>query len=201
MTESVLFVCENNSILSLMAEAFLRRHGRAKYKVYSAGIEPKPVHLYTFQVMEEIGHDLYGYRAKSIFELNLLPRVDYLITLSDYVNDHFVFNENNIGVHLHWSFRNPLYLPGQEYGGFLLLEPFSLGKDQSSGQDEWFSSSSPLIKTVQLTKVVFQNPIHEPAPEDTQKIHARFRHTRDEMECQIMNFLEETGSGPLWWRG
>lgn len=201
MTETVLFVCENNSILSPMAEALLRRHCRATYKVYSAGIEPKPVHLYTFQVMEEIGHDLYGYRAKSIFELNHLPRVDYLITLSDYVNDHFVFNENNIGVHLHWSFCNPLQLPGQEYRCFPLQEKFLLENSKSSSHDEWFFSSSLLINTAQRTKLVVQKPIHETPPEDMQEIHTRFRHTRDEIECQIMNWLEEKGIGPLWWRG
>ena len=36
----VLFVCIHNSARSQMAEAFLKKHGGAKFEVESAGLEP-----------------------------------------------------------------------------------------------------------------------------------------------------------------
>ncbi len=202
MTESVLFICEDNSVLSQMADVFLRKYGWSSFKVYSAGIVPKPVHLYTFQVLEEIGYDLYGLRAKSIFELNDLPRVDYLITLSDYVNDHFVFKEQNIGQHLHWPFRNPLTEPGQS--SEILLPPNIKSSSDNAWSlplDYWLPSDSSLISVGQLTKLVLQVSNQEPYQRDVTEIRNRFRKTRDEMEIQVMNWLEEKGIGPLWWRG
>ncbi len=202
MTESVLFICEDNSVLSQMAEVFLRRYGWSLFKTYSAGIVPKPVHLYTFQVLEEIGYDLYGLRAKSIFELNDLARVDYLITLSDYVNDHFVFKEQNIGQHLHWPFRNPLLELGQS--SEILLPPnlnFSSVNSWPLSLDHWPLSDSSLISVGQLTKLVLRVSNQEPYQRDVTEIRNRFRKTRDEMEIQVMNWLEEKGVGPLWWRG
>ena len=79
--------------------------------------------------MEEIGHDLYGYAAKSIFEFNHLQRVDFLITLSDTVNEQYIFNKNHIGCRLHWPFRNPLVETSQaasfSIGDIPLFHPFS----------------------------------------------------------------------------
>lgn len=194
MKESVLFVCDDNSILSPIAEAFLRRHGTPRFHVYSAGIEPIPIHLYTFQVMEEIGYELYGYRSKSIFELNHLQNIDHLITLTDHVNDHFVFKENNIGCHIHWPFKNPLHLSNTETNIFSLLS------DPLPATDQWLISNSLFIKTALKTKIVIQTPAQEIPHGDIKEIKIRFRKVRDEMEVQVMNWLEEKGLGPLWWR-
>jgi arsenate reductase len=38
-----------------MAEAFLKKYGGDKFEAYSAGLEPKAIHPYTEQVMQEIG--------------------------------------------------------------------------------------------------------------------------------------------------
>jgi arsenate reductase (thioredoxin) len=90
MAEIVIFVCNDNAVLGPMARIFLRRHCQSMFKVYSAGIEPKPIHLLTLQVMEEIGYDIYDTSIKSVFDLNHLQWVDYLITLTDYVNQNFI---------------------------------------------------------------------------------------------------------------
>ncbi len=193
MKETVLLICEDNSILSQMAEAFIRRYGWSAFNVFSAGIEPKPVHIYALQVMEEIGHDLYNARAKSIFELNHLQHVDYLITLSDFVNEQFIFNEQNIGIHLHWPFHNPLYNPNQSINQYL-----SLNDEDPQG---WTTSDQLLLVTKKRLQPITELPVHENPPEDITAIRKRFRRVRDELEVQVMNWLEEKGIGPLWWRG
>lgn len=205
MTASVLFVCDDNAILGPMAEAFVRRHGWSSFTAYSAGIVTKPIHRFTFRVMEEIGYDLYGFAARSIFDFNHLQQVDFLITLSDVINSHYVFNESHIGARLHWSFRNPLLdstqqdrLPEDDAGSFF--------RSYLPDAGYWVTSSDASLVTQQKHKLRLQNSAEkaqvgvENPLADLQDILKRFRRTRDEMEVQIMNWLEEQGIGPLWWR-
>lgn len=202
MAASVLFVCDDNSILGPMAEAFVKRHGWSTFMPFSAGIIAKPIHRFTFRVMEEIGYDLYGYAAKSIFEFNHLPRVDFLITLSDQVNENYVFNENHIGTRAHWSFRNPI-MESTRYAG-------SSGQDTPIfdftflTQDYWVNSDDSNLAIRQKQKVPLQVENgavgDERASFNVDKILKCFRRTRDELEVQVMNWLEEQGVGPLWWK-
>jgi len=64
--QRVLFLCTGNSCRSQMAEAFLRRYAGQYFEAYSAGLEPKPIHPYTIQVMDEIGFDISGQTSKGI---------------------------------------------------------------------------------------------------------------------------------------
>jgi arsenate reductase (thioredoxin) len=200
MIESVLFVCEDNSILGPMAEAFLRRHGKNAYRVFSAGILPKSIHLYTFQVMEEVGYDLYGYRAKSIFELNHLEHVDFLITLSDMVNEYIIFNKDHIGAQLYWPFRNPFHVPGTENNSVIHLDNSLPFYANQLPQADWPSSRCVLVDMSRRTRVI-PKTTQTPPKEDTKEVLTRFRRIRDEMECQVMNWLEDEGKGQFWWRG
>ena len=61
----VLFLCTGNSARSQMAEAFLRRYAGDYFEVHSAGLEPKEIHPYTLQVMEEAGCDMQGHTSKT----------------------------------------------------------------------------------------------------------------------------------------
>ena len=65
----VIFLCTHNSVRSQMAEAFLRKYGGDYFEVYSAGFDPKPIHPYTFKVMQEIGYDLSGQQPKELWPL------------------------------------------------------------------------------------------------------------------------------------
>jgi arsenate reductase (thioredoxin) len=68
MARKILFLCTGNSARSQMAEAFLRNLGGDKYDVYSAGFEPKGVHPFAVQVMQEIGIDISDQVSKSVKE-------------------------------------------------------------------------------------------------------------------------------------
>lgn len=81
----VLFLCTQNSARSQMAEAFLRQVGGNRFEAHSAGLEPAPIHPYTYQVMAEVGIDLLaqGHRSKSLITeyFDQQVHLGYLITV------------------------------------------------------------------------------------------------------------------------
>ena len=179
MTENVLFVCEDNSILSPMAEAFTRRHCKSIFKVFSAGMISRPIHLYTFQVMEEIGYDLYNAQVKNISDLRSLDQVDYLITLAFSLRNLPTVLDDRTRCRLHWSFKNPLL-------------------DQR--QNEGLRSVNHIPSQPRDPQKIIPVSAQDLPNRNTGEIRARFRRIRDEIEVQVMNWLEEQGIGPLWWR-
>ena len=79
----VLFLCTGNSARSQMAEALLKHEAGDRFEVHSAGLEPRPIHPFTIQVMEEIGISMAGHRSKSVKEfLGKLP-IRYAITVCE----------------------------------------------------------------------------------------------------------------------
>lgn len=64
-----------------MAEAFLRRFASGYFEVYSAGLEPRVISLYTFEVMEEIGFDLGQHRSKDVAQFVFQQHFGYVIAV------------------------------------------------------------------------------------------------------------------------
>lgn len=63
---SVLFVCSQNALRSPMAEAMVKAwYGDSVY-VDSVGVEPADLNPFARTVMEEIGIDISGHRAKGL---------------------------------------------------------------------------------------------------------------------------------------
>lgn len=77
----VLFLCTENRARSQMAEAFLRKHASDQFEVYSAGLEPTPIHPYVYQVMEEVGLDLKDHYSKGVDEFLSKMYFGILITV------------------------------------------------------------------------------------------------------------------------
>lgn len=77
----VLFLCTENRARSQMAEAFLRKHAGDQFEVYSAGLEPAPIHPYVYQVMEEVGLDLKDHYSKGVDEFLSKMYFGILITV------------------------------------------------------------------------------------------------------------------------
>ncbi len=107
----VLFLCSGNSARSQMAEAILRRTGGERFEVFSAGIEPKGIHPYTIEVMQESGYDLSMQRSKSLEEYLGKKTFDYLITVCDDADKKCPFFPG-IGTRLHWGFEDPAAFQG-----------------------------------------------------------------------------------------
>ena len=64
--QSILFLCAHNAARSQMAEELLRKHAGDRFEVVSAGLEPTAVHPLTVRVLNEVGVDVSGHRAKGL---------------------------------------------------------------------------------------------------------------------------------------
>lgn len=111
----VLFLCTQNSARSQMAEAFLRRYGNDVFEVHSAGLEPAPIHPYTYQVMKEVGIDLAaeGHRSKSLIEeyFDKHVHLGYLITVCSNAEAKCPTYPWG-GVREYWGFEDPAAFAG-----------------------------------------------------------------------------------------
>ncbi len=83
---NVLFLCTGNSARSIIAEAILNKVGAGKFRAYSAGSHPKAhVHPETIRLLQGLGYDTAGLRAKSWDEFTGpgAPEFDFVFTVCD----------------------------------------------------------------------------------------------------------------------
>jgi arsenate reductase (thioredoxin) len=126
----VLFLCTGNSARSQMAEALLRKLGRGRFEVYSAGLDPKDVNPYTCRVLEEIGIDTSGLWSKPMTLYVNKMYFDYAVTLcSDAEERCPVFR--GATVRMHWPFDDPVAAQGDEE---MRLARFRQVRDQISAR-------------------------------------------------------------------
>ena len=104
----VLFLCTGNSARSQMAEAFLRKYGGDRFEAYSAGLEPKGIHPYTVQAMEEIDIPLTGQYSKDVREYMGKLHFGYLITVCANAEEKCPTTFPGVGQRLHWAFDDPV---------------------------------------------------------------------------------------------
>lgn len=103
--EKVLFICQQNSGRSQLAEALLRMLYPDRYESYSAGVTPSQVNPYAIKVMEQLGVDMSNHRSKCIDEFND-TEFDYVITVCDKAQETCpYFPGRNI---IHHSFTSAL---------------------------------------------------------------------------------------------
>ena len=127
----ILFLCTNNSTLSQMAEAFLKRITFNRVEVYSAGIKPGSVNPMGIKVMKELGIDISKNRAKSVNEF-YHDRFDYVITIDDNARKNSpTFQGSHTKIHK--SLEDPSEFKGSEAEK---LELFRLTRDQIK---EWLT--------------------------------------------------------------
>jgi arsenate reductase (thioredoxin) len=110
----ILFLCTTNSARSQMAEGFLKKYGGDNFEAYSAGLEPKAIHPYTEQVMQEIGIPLTGQYSKSFREYMGKVHFAFLITVCAEAEKNCPTTFPGVGQRLHWSFDDPAAFEGSE---------------------------------------------------------------------------------------
>ena len=108
----VLFLCTGNSCRSQMAEGILRHFANDKFEVFSAGINPTQVNPLAIRVMEEVGIDISGQKAKSVMEF-IGQKFDYAITVCDNAKKSCpVFPAKYKKIH--WNLEDPVLIKGEE---------------------------------------------------------------------------------------
>ncbi|MFZ5916528.1 MAG: arsenate reductase ArsC [Chloroflexota bacterium] len=110
----VLFLCTANTARSQMAEALLKHYGGDRFEAHSAGFEPRDIHPYTVQVMEELGLGLEGQYAKSVMEYMGRVHFGCIVTVCDVAEKKCPTVFPDITNHLHWSFKDPVAFVGTE---------------------------------------------------------------------------------------
>jgi arsenate reductase len=81
---NVLFVCERNSIRSIMAEALLNRFGDGRFRAFSADLEPAAtVHPLTLEMLQTGGLPTAHLKARSVreFMTPTAPKMDFVILM------------------------------------------------------------------------------------------------------------------------
>lgn len=100
--QKVLFICNQNSGRSQMAEALLRMLYGDRYEVFSAGVVPSLVNPYTIKSLEQLGVDMSAHYAKSINEFKDIE-FDYVITVCDKAKETCPFFHGKQVIHHSFS--------------------------------------------------------------------------------------------------
>jgi arsenate reductase len=121
----ILFICVDNSVLSQIAEAFLKRITFNRVEAYSAGITPRTINALSIKVMKELGIDIAKQRSKSVNEF-YHDRFDYVITMDDAARDQApTFQGSHTKIHK--SIDDPAQTKGSEK---VKMEQFRIARDQ-----------------------------------------------------------------------
>ncbi len=108
----VLFLCEDNSTRSQIAQALLNHLYGRDFQAYSAGLSPTYLDEHVIQVMNEIGIDITNQRAKSVDEcIRREMKFDVVATLCECSRRNCPFIPANI--HMHKEFVNPAEFVGE----------------------------------------------------------------------------------------
>jgi len=109
----VLFLCIENRARSQMAEALLRRYAGDRFEVYSAGLEPAPIHPFVYKVMAEVGIDLEGHHSKGVGEFLNKTYFGILITVCQKAEERCP-TFPGLGERHYWPIEDPVVVEGSE---------------------------------------------------------------------------------------
>jgi arsenate reductase len=85
--QTILVLCTGNSCRSQMAEGLLRKFKGERYRIESAGTDPKPeIHPLAIRAMQEIGIDISGQRPKNASEFLGKGPIQHVLIVCDNAN-------------------------------------------------------------------------------------------------------------------
>jgi len=110
--KALLFLCTGNSCRSQMAEGFARAAAPAGMEIFSAGIDPRPVHAMAVRVMAEAGIDISDQRSKDLSQIPM-DRIDTVVTLCSHAAANCPVFPGRVA-RLHWDLADPADAGGTE---------------------------------------------------------------------------------------
>ena len=121
MTEkifNVLFLSRRNSARSILAEAVLNKEGQARFRGYSAAVEPaSTLDPRTIALLKQAGFPVEGLRPKHVSEFagpGAQP-LDFVFTLSDTAAGEKHPEWPGRPVTAHWNSPDPVLATGEEW--------------------------------------------------------------------------------------
>ncbi|HEX5019938.1 MAG TPA: arsenate reductase [Candidatus Binatia bacterium] len=82
LERNVLFLCEDNSCLSQIAEATAKHLAPPRTRIFSAGVRPGAIPQRVVQAMQELGISMKGQKSKSLAEVPM-QEIDLLVSFDD----------------------------------------------------------------------------------------------------------------------
>ncbi len=110
--KGILFLCTGNSCRSQMTEGFARKMLPKDVKIFSAGLEPKGVHLMAIKVMQEVGIDISHQKSKNISEIPI-DKIDLVVTLCGDAAGRCPVFPGKVKK-IHWEIENPAKARGSD---------------------------------------------------------------------------------------
>jgi protein-tyrosine-phosphatase len=112
----VLFLSRRNSARSLIAEAFLNKAGRGRFRAYSAGVEPAAAaEANTLDILRMAGFSTDGLKPKhySDFAGPSAQNLDFVFTLCDMAAGEKMPEWPGQPVSAHWASSDPVLSKGE----------------------------------------------------------------------------------------
>jgi len=114
---NVLFLCTGNSARSQIAECVMNRHGRGRFKAYSAGSQPQDeVHPFAVQLLQRENYRTESLRSKRWDEFAVAdaPQMDFVITVCDNAANEVCPVWPGQPISAHWPVPDPAAATGNE---------------------------------------------------------------------------------------
>ncbi len=114
---NVLFLCTGNSARSILAESILRKEGRGRFRVYSAGSHPKgAVNPFALKVLASLEYPTGGLRSKSWdeFAARGAPIMDFVFTVCDTAAAETCPVWPGQPMTAHWGIEDPAAVDGTD---------------------------------------------------------------------------------------